>query len=178
MTDTRRFIGVLEELLTQQRIASLATVDEEGMPHASMVPFAVYAAHGTMLIHISALSPHFAYLQNRPHAALLVSKAETAGAEVHALPRLSIQGSVSFVFKHDAHYEHVREAYLQRFPEVAFMTKLPDFAFVEISPQAGRLIAGFGAARKLDQASIVAAFRKDQLLSTNATISLANSAPS
>lgn len=160
MTDTQRFDVVLEALLSQQRVASLATVDEDGMPHASMVPFAVDHAHGTLLIHISGMSPHFGYLHNKPHASLLIAKAETPGAEVHALPRMSIQATASFISRHEARYAGAREAYLQRFPEVAFMTDLPDFAFVEITPLAGRVIAGFGAAKKLDSTSILAALQK------------------
>ena len=160
MTDIQRFDGVIAALLSHQRVASMATVDEDGMPHASLVPFAVDRAQGTLLIHISGMSPHFAYLHNKPHASLLIAEAETAGAEVHALPRMSIQGAASFISRHEARYAGAREAYLQRFPEVAFMTDLPDFAFVEITPLAGRVIAGFGAAKKLDQARIVAALQK------------------
>ena len=160
MTDIQRFDEVIDALLSQQRIASLATVDKEGLPHASMVPFAVLSAHGSLLIHISGMSPHFAYLQNQPHAGLLITQAEMVGAEVHALPRMSIQGMASFVNRSDAEHANVRNAYLKRFPEVAFMTDLPDFAFVKITPVAGRVIAGFGAAKKLDQASLVAALQK------------------
>jgi len=160
MTDIQRFDAVLEALLFGQRIATMATVDEEGMPHASMVPFAIDPVRGTLLIHISGMSPHFAYLRNKPHASLLIAEAETAGAEVHALPRMSVQGTASFVSRDQSSYANAREAYLRRFPEVAFMTDLPDFSFVEISPVAGRVIAGFGAAKKLDQVRIVAALQK------------------
>lgn len=157
MSNAFAFDAVLNSLLTQQRVASLATVDDTGMPHASLVPFAVHPGRGTVVIHISGMSPHFAYLKAKPVVGLLIATPEVAGAEVHALPRMSIEGTATFVSPADDGHDHVRTAYLHRFPDVAFMTELPDFSFVEISPVTGRVIAGFGAAKKLDQERLVAA---------------------
>jgi putative heme iron utilization protein len=154
MNETTSFDSVISELLCKQRIASLATIDEGGLPHASMVPFALMHGEGVLLIHVSALSPHFKYLKNKLQAALLIAKPEVAGEEVHALSRVSIQADIEFVGASDTAYHATREAYVQRFPEAAFMTELEDFAFVKVKPLAGRVIAGFGAARKVDQVTL------------------------
>lgn len=159
MSNAHAFDAVMRSLLSGQRVASLATVDEGGMPHASLVPFAVNRERGTLVIHISGLSPHFGYLVAKPRAALLIATPEMADAEVHALPRMSIDGTATFVSGSDDIYAVTRSAYLSRFPEVTFMTELPDFSFVEISPESGRVIAGFGAAKKLDRDRLVTAIR-------------------
>lgn len=159
MNEQSPFHSVIDHLLSAQRVASLATIDDEGLPHLSMVPFALLNAQGKLLIHISSLSPHFGFLKNRPQVALLIMKAEAAGEEVHALPRVSVQATAEFVGRESANYEAVRAAYLSRFPEAAFMTDLGDFAFVAITPISGRVIAGFGAAKKIDGTTLVAAIQ-------------------
>ena len=150
----------IDHLLSAQRVASLATIDDEGLPHVSMVPFALLRAHGNLLIHISSLSPHFGFLKSRPQASLLIMKAEVAGEEVHALPRVSIQVATEFVGRESAHYEAARAAYVDRFPEAGFMTGLGDFAFVMITPLSGRVIAGFGAAKKIDSLTLTNAIKR------------------
>lgn len=157
MSETTNFDSVISNLLCGQRIAALATVDDDGLPHASLVPFALLRGHASLLIHVSALAPHFGYLKRQLQAAVLISKPETAGEEVHALPRVSIHANVEFIDRQSPDYVLARNAYVQRFPEAGFMTELQDFAFVKIKPLSGRVVAGFGAARKLDQASLQAA---------------------
>lgn len=160
MNETPSFDSMISELLYKQRVGSLATIDDEGLPHVSMVPFALIRDEGVLLIHVSALSPHFRYLKNKLQGALLITKPELAGEEVHALPRLSIQADIEFVGRNDAAYSPSREAYVQRFPEAAFMTDFGDFSFVKIKPLRGRIIAGFGAARKVDAATLQAVITK------------------
>ena len=47
-------------------------------------------------------------------------------------------------------WQALRAAYLARFPEAEPMTQLGDFRFVALRPVAGRHVAGFGAARSVD----------------------------
>jgi putative heme iron utilization protein len=157
MSETTNFHSVISKLLGGQRIATLATVDDDGLPHASLVPFALLREQASLLIHVSALAPHFGYLKRQLQAAVLISKPEIAGEEVHALPRVSIQADVEFIDRQSPDYAPARDAYVQRFPEAGFMTELQDFALVKIKPLSGRVVAGFGAARKLNQVSLQAA---------------------
>jgi putative heme iron utilization protein len=159
MNEHSPFHSIIDHLLSAQRVASLGTIDDEGFPHVSMVPFASLSAQGKLLIHISSLSPHFSFLKSRPQVALLIMKAEVAGEEVHALPRVSVQATAEFVGRESENYEAARAAYVHRFPEAAFMTDLGDFAFVAITPISGRVIAGFGAAKKVDGTTLMAAIQ-------------------
>ena len=91
MAHEPRLTTLLRELLAAHRVAALATVDADGAPGVSMVPFAVDPQQRCLVVHISALAPHTAQLQREPRAALLVAQSETAGEPVHALPRVSVQ---------------------------------------------------------------------------------------
>ena len=82
MSETKNFHSVISKLLGGQRIATLATVDDDGLPHASLVPFALLREQASLLIHVSALAPHFGYLKRQLQAAVLISKPEIAGEEV------------------------------------------------------------------------------------------------
>jgi len=151
---------VLSALLKNQRVASLATSDAEGNPQVSMVPFAIDRSDGDIFIHISDLSSHTASLKLRSAAGLMMMQSEAAGEPVHGLPRVSLQVRASFVVRGTDAYEHVKNSYVQRFPDMAFMTDFQDFSMVRLTPVAIRLVAGFGAASTLDAARWMSAIKE------------------
>ncbi|MBX3610475.1 MAG: pyridoxamine 5'-phosphate oxidase family protein [Hydrogenophaga sp.] len=151
MTHEPRLTTLLRDMLHTRRTAALATVDEHGAPAVSMVPFAVDETQRCIVLHLSALAPHTAQLQRQPRAALLVAQGEVPGEPVHALPRVSIQVLAFTPAPEAPDAASARVAYLERFPEAAPMTELSDFRFVLLEPVAARQIAGFGAARTVDE---------------------------
>ncbi len=144
----------LQDLLWGRRTAALGTVDDAGQPAVSMVPFAMAADAGVLVLHISALAAHTGHLRQRPQAALMVTAMETPGQPVHALPRLSLQVQARLLCPEDAEWPACRAAYLARFPEAEPMTQLADFCFAALQPTGGRHVAGFGAARSVDAATL------------------------
>lgn len=144
----------LQDLLWAQRIAALGTLDDKGMPFVSMVPYALAPEPGLVVVHVSGLAPHTAYMQQQPLTALMVVQAEQAEQPVHALPRISLQTRAETLTQGHAHYASCRQAYLLRFPEAEPMTDLPDFRFVALHPLEARHVAGFGAARLVDGAEL------------------------
>lgn len=71
-------------------MAALGTLDAQdaAQPFVSMVPFALLSAGRSFVIHISALAPHTANLQQAPRAAVVMAS-EPAEGPVHALARAS-----------------------------------------------------------------------------------------
>jgi putative heme iron utilization protein len=136
-----RLVGALRGLLQVQRVATLACLDDQGRPALSMVPFACCAQEACLVIHVSALAAHTRCMVARPDVGLMVCEAEVAGQPVHDLQRVSIQGLAEPLLRDSAAWEACRAAYLARFEEARPMT--------EITPQSGRHIAGFGAARSV-----------------------------
>lgn len=144
-----RLHRALAALLRSQRVAALGTLDAQdaAQPFVSMVPFALLSAGEGFVIHISALAPHTANLQQAPRAALMVMASEPLDGPVHALARASFDVRAQTPEPYSAAWQAAREAYLARFPEAEPMTQLPDFRFVTLSATRARQVAGFGAAR-------------------------------
>lgn len=145
-----RLNRALRQLLNAQRIASLGTLNAEGGPFVSMVPFAIEPSSACLVIHVSLLAPHTRNLLCNPAVSIMVMQAEVAGAPVHALPRISIDGMAARLQPDSPDWLAARKAYLARFPEAEAMTHLGDFSFVAIHTTAARQVAGFGTARPLE----------------------------
>jgi heme iron utilization protein len=141
----------LRELLHSQRTAALGTLDADGAPFVSMVPFALSTegASPGLVLHVSALAPHTGHLQRHPRVSLMVCRAEVSGEPVHALPRVSLDAAARLLAPGSDEAAACRRAYLQRFPEAEPMTQLGDFRFVRLDLLGARQVAGFGAARSL-----------------------------
>lgn len=145
-----RLNRALRELLNAQRVASLGTINTEGGPFVSMVPFVVEPSAACLVIHVSLLAPHTRNLLTNPVVSVMVIQPEVAGEPVHALPRISMNGRAARLQPESPSWLAARQAYLARFPEAEPMTHLGDFSFVAIYPTAARQVAGFGTARPLD----------------------------
>jgi putative heme iron utilization protein len=144
----------LRTLLQTQRVAALGTLDDDGLPFVSMVPYALEPQHGLLIIHVSGLAAHTRNLLARAQVSLLVMKAEQAGEPVHALPRVTLLGQAGVLERDSPGWQQARQAYLTRFPDVEPMTALGDFMFIAIEVIGARQVAGFGAARSLDSDAI------------------------
>ena len=159
MSHEPRLTIALRTLLQTQRVAALATLDADGYPFVSMVPFAVEPGSSQLVIHVSGLAAHTRNLQTTPRVSLLVMQAEVAGEPVHALARVTLEGAAAVLERDSALWRKARDAYLARFPDAEPMTELGDFMFVGIAVQGARQVAGFGAARSLDAETMAAVLR-------------------
>jgi len=152
MKHDKEWYEVVRQLLTHQRLASLATINAKHSPFLSLVPYAIDTREKGFLIHISELAVHSANLaQNGEDVSLMVTEAEPVSGPVHALVRLSMQVHAQFIEKksHAADFDHAKNTYSKRFPEAAFMFDFADFHLVRLRPTELRLVAGFGAARNV-----------------------------
>lgn len=150
----------LRTLLHERRHAALGTLDAAGAPFVSMVPFAVDATAGRLVLHISGLAAHTGHMAAEPRVSLLVTAADAAGQPVHDLARVTLQALAHTPAPRAADWASARAAYLARFPEATPMTELPDFRFITLQITGARQVAGFGAARSVpadELASILAA---------------------
>ena len=137
-----------------RRVAALGTIDDDGKPFVSMVPYALMPALGYLVIHVSGLAVHTCNLMARPKVALLVMQSEVSGEPVHSLPRVTFEGEAVVLEPFSFAWEACRAAYLERFPDAEFMTQLGDFMFVAIEVTSARQVAGFGAARSIDEEEV------------------------
>lgn len=159
MSHEPRLSRDLRELLHGRRVAALGTLDADGLPFVSMVPYALEPRAPSLVIHVSALAAHTQNLQTRPQVSLLVMQAEVVGEQVQALPRVTLTGIATVLTPDSDAWADARTAYLTRFPDVEPLTQFGDFMFVAIHLLGARQVAGFGAARSLDADEVTAILR-------------------
>jgi hypothetical protein len=156
---------LLGELIRGRSVASLATL-HEGLPFASMVPYATWhdAASKRLLFvtHVSRLSAHTRDMLESPQVCLMITAPEaTSDAEPvppQALPRVSIPAVASFIDREHADYRQLARAYLEKFPFAADWFQLGDFSIVACAPSGpARFIAGFARAMTVSAAQLQAA---------------------
>ena len=152
MPHESRLTRELRLLLNAQRVAALGTLrDGGGAPQVSMVPFAIEPGLACLVLHVSGLAAHTRNMQASPAVSLLVMQAEVAGEPVHALPRVTLDGRAEMLVADSPDWAACRSVYLARFPQAEPMTQLGDFRFVMVRPTGARHVAGFGAARSVDE---------------------------
>jgi heme iron utilization protein len=144
---------LLRALLRDVNVAALATL-HKGEPAVSMVPFVHDAAHGALLIHVSALATHTRDMQAHASVSLLITARDDGQTSPQALPRVAFTGEAQFIEREDPAYEAGRALYLQRFAQAAQMFALGDFSLVRIVPRAARIVGGFGRAASLVGANL------------------------
>ncbi|WP_370682091.1 HugZ family protein [Comamonas sp. GB3 AK4-5] len=153
MAHEPRLSHSLRQLLHHRRTAalgSLASTAAGPEPFVSLVPYAIDAHSGLLVLHLSGLAAHTRQLQAQPLASLMVAAAEPEDGAVHALERVSLQVRAHTPERDSPEWLAARTAYLARFADVAFMMELGDFRLVCLQPLSARHVAGFGAARDVD----------------------------
>jgi putative heme iron utilization protein len=154
-----RLTRALRAMLNKQRVAALGTLNADGKPFVSMVPFAIDPLAACLIIHVSLLAPHTRNLLTQPAVSVMVMEPEVVAEPVHALPRVSFDGMASRLPPDSPAWLAARTAYLARFPEAEPMTALGDFSFVAITVTSARQVAGFGSARPLEAQDIASVLR-------------------
>ena len=156
---------LLGELIRGRSVASLATL-HEGLPFASMVPYATWHDDATerllLVTHVSRLSAHTSDMLESPQVCLLITASEATGTSEpvppQALPRVSIPAVASFIDREHADYRQLARAYLEKFPFAADWFQLGDFSIVAFAPSgSARFIAGFARAMTVSVAQLHAA---------------------
>lgn len=127
---------VAKRLLSEARMAALATLDAEGGPYASLVQVAT-AADGAPVLLLSGLARHTRNLLADSRVSLLVDE-RREGAELEGA-RASITGRIARIDE-----EAARRRFLLRHPDAAAFAGFGDFAFYRIEPDGAHLVAGFG----------------------------------
>ncbi|WP_207102232.1 pyridoxamine 5-phosphate oxidase [Paracoccus shandongensis] len=137
------------QMLAMMRHAVLAVNDSAtGHPHLSKIACQI-DGDGVPVALLSGLAVHSRALAADPRAALLVEMQGDRGDPM-TWPRLSLQVVAQVI----ADPGGLRDRWLGAHPKAAVFIDLPDFRFWRLTPQAGFLNAGFGAAFRLTPADL------------------------
>jgi len=138
----------LADLLGHCRIGFLATQGRDG-PESSMAPYALH--DGGILLHLSRLARHTANIAEHASAGFMICTPETSMASPLALPRLSLQGSMTPVPPDGL--DVARQAYLQVIADAGPLFGFADFGLYHLDPARIHWVGGFGKARDISRAA-------------------------
>lgn len=126
------------QILRATRLATLATLTEEGAPFATLTTIATVPG-GEPILLLSRLSHHTRFIERDPRCSLLLARGGRGDPLAH--PRLTLVGTVA----RDTD-PATRIRFLRRNPKAALYADFPDFSFWRMSIQHVHLNGGFARA--------------------------------
>ena len=149
-------IAESRQILRTTRVATLATLMNEGAPFASLTTIAT-AHDGAPILLLSRLAHHTRFLERDSRCSLMLARGGRGAPLAH--PRLTLVGTVS----RDSD-PAVRMRFLRRNPKAALYADFPDFSFWRMSIRQVHLNGGFARAADFSPQQL--------LLDTSASASL------
>jgi hypothetical protein len=141
--------AALEDHLARVKSLMLATLGNDGWPHASYAPF-VRNVDGAFCIFVSDLSEHTENLRRAPNVSILLIEDEQDTRELFARRRLSLRARATIIPRADPDWARLANVFQQRFGGIVeVFRQLGDFRLVRLTPTGGSFVTGFGQAFEL-----------------------------
>jgi len=145
-------------LIATQSWFALGTVDQNGVPSVSYVPFA--PVDGGFGLVVSRLSAHTVNLLALRPASILLVDDDVAQRDAYTRPRCTIGVRPAPRAAGSAEADAVWSALEARQgATVALLRTLPDFEAILLEPRGGRLILGFAAAHDIAAGALIELLR-------------------
>jgi putative heme iron utilization protein len=122
-----------------------------------MVAYAVEPRLTGLLMFLSKLSGHTGDLLRDPRACLVVAAPDPGEGDPQTLPRVSLDGVVHEVARHDPQFATSWAVYVGRFPDAAPRIALSDFVLMRFVPERARYVGGFARAASYSAEDLSAA---------------------
>jgi putative heme iron utilization protein len=137
-------------LIEAQQTLLLSTCSAEFQPEIGYAPF-VRDEQGRFYIFVSELARHTLNLRQNPKASVLFIEPETGCRNLFARARVVLDCSARTVAPGEPEHARQLQALQDRFGDVvALLRTLPDFHLIELTPETGHYVAGFGRAYAID----------------------------
>ncbi len=149
----------IARMIQGSRWATLATVDEAGLPGASMVAYATDRKKGCLYLHLSSLAAHTRELMQQPVVALMIGECDSGDGDPQQLARLSLRGGCSLLEPGEADYEGAKACYLQALPDAEQRFAFSDFKLIRLVPERARFVGGFAMAHSYNGGEIMQQLR-------------------
>ncbi|WP_210492695.1 HugZ family protein [Microvirga antarctica] len=144
--------ALAKALLRTARAGTLATLDANGSPFASLVALST-TIDGTPIILTSSLSAHTQYLAANPICSVLVAAIGKGDPLAH--PRLTVLATARPLARDAAETAETRRRYLAHQPKAALYVDFPDFGFWRLDVTQASLNGGFGRAYRMSAADLL-----------------------
>ncbi len=149
-------LAAIRHLLDTERILTLA-VNVDGVPVAALLPYAVGADGGSLLVHASGLARHTRGLVDGAPVGVAVHEPATPDRDAMQIPRLTVEATVRVLARDSADGADAAARLVARFPAAATTLALPDFVIVALELGRGRYVEGFARAVNVSRDTFAAA---------------------
>lgn len=141
MSDAQTTRSLLLDLLTSQRLAVLATREEDGHPYANLMAFTVTEDLGTILLVTGRATRKYANLCVEPRVALLIDSRSHAASDVHEAVAATVLGDAEEVS--GAERDRLFQVYLARHPHLEDFASSPSIALFRVDVRSYYLVRRF-----------------------------------
>lgn len=146
---SRKLLQEIIDFRDSRQSVLMATVNKEGIPEASTVPYVF--DNGNIYIFISALSRHTLNLAETGQASILLVEDENSTSNMFARRRLNYLCRCDRVGRDSQQWKRILDMFEARFGKfVQTLRALPDFNLFRLKPVSGNYVCGFGKAFRLE----------------------------
>ena len=145
--------ALLARLIRGVRVAALGTL-RQGAPLVSMVAILPEPDFGAVCLRVSRLAWHTQDMLADPRVSLSIAEPDDGRADPQTLARVALRGEATKLSGEREDFEHLKSAWLARFPESAVTFELADFGFWRVVPRDARFVAGLGRTFNLSPESL------------------------
>lgn len=135
---TRR---ILQDLFASQRLAVLATHDDDGQPYASLMAFVATDDLGQLLVATARSTRKYANLMADPRVALLVDSRSNRDSDIHRAVAVTVLGEAEEVG--DAERDSLVRGYLAKHPHLEEFVASPACALIRVKVVSYYLVSKF-----------------------------------
>ena len=128
----------------------ISTVNKQGIPHASYAPF-IMDNNKNIYIYVSGLATHTQNIHNHPFVSVLFIDDEIKTKQIFARRRLNFDCTTTFITRETEKWQEIVDKFQLRFGDlISTLRSLPDFRILQLTPNSGRFVIGFGAAYNIN----------------------------
>ena len=147
--DGADLVAEVRDFIATRKLLNLASLTEDGQPHASTAPF--LAADGKFYLYISELSEHCANLTTNSRASVIFNADEADTKQAFARLRVTFNVEASIIERGLPEWQERIDQLREKFgPVMDHLKGLEDFHLFELKPSGGRYVKGFGQAYALE----------------------------
>lgn len=137
--------------MSSRKTLTLATVAEDGRPHASTAPF-VRDTERNFYVFVSGLSEHTAHLAAHRTAGVLLASDESETPQPFARTRATFDCTADQLPRGTSDWDAVADEFAASFGDIVGVLRgLGDFAIFRLTPTKGRFVVGFAKAYDVAQ---------------------------
>jgi putative heme iron utilization protein len=146
----QRARDAVEHLQTRVKTILLGTCGPDGEPDCSVAPW-IRWEDGSLFTYVSELSAHTKNMRSSGKASVLLIEDEASAAHLLARRRLTLRCTATFLDRKAPEFALAMAAMKEKYgPVMQHLESMTDFHLVRLTPQAARLVAGFGQAYDAD----------------------------